>query len=119
MDTNQDAGGQVTPPEATATEPGRDELVRAWVAVAISLTVVLAAMTWGPRPGDSVVVLVLELAVVGTLGLGGAIAAIVFAVRALRLGRNLAAVPLVIAAFLVFRALLTLLGTLGRFYGWG
>lgn len=99
--------------------PGRRELVRAWLACAVALAVALAAALWGPRPGDSVSWLVAQLTVIVALGIGGSVAAVWFSVKALRFGRGLAAVSLILASFLVLQSLLRVLGTLGRFYGWG
>ena len=104
-----------------ATGPADAEpagLARAWWAAAVSFLVVVAAAVWGPTPGDPTWWMVLELALVAVLGLGGALTSAWLAESARRRGRDLALVALFVAGFLLLQASLRLVGTLGRFYGW-
>ena len=119
MDANSETSGRYRPSAQGPREPGRRELLRAWLSTAVALAVVLGAAIWGPRPGDPVIWLVAQLVVIVVLGLGGAVAAVWYGARALRAGRNWALVPMVIGVFLVLQALLRVVGTLGRYYHWG
>lgn len=119
MSTSIDARGPISRDGEKSEQFGRRYLVRAWLAAAIAFAVALAAAIWGPRPGDSVIWLVAQLTVIVALGLGGSAAALWFSVKALRWGRYWAAASLIVATFLVLQSLLRVLGTLGRFYGWG
>jgi len=106
---------------APAVGPVTEEpvpLVRAWWASAISFLVVVLAAMWGPTPGDPTWWMVAEFVLVAVFGVGGALLAALSAESARRRGRDLALVALFVAGFLLLQALLRLVGTLGRFYGW-
>lgn len=51
-------------------------------------------------------------------GMAALIAAFVFSIRAMRQGRSLAIVPLLLSAFVMFFGLVATLAAFGRFYGW-
>lgn len=119
MNASSETSGRYRPPAQGPREAGKRELRRAWLSTAVALAVVMGAAIWGPKPGDSVFWLVAQLVVIVVLGLGAAVAAVWFGARALRAGRNLALVPMVIGVFLVLQALLRVVGTLGRYYHWG
>jgi hypothetical protein len=119
MSISMDARGPTRPDGEKSQQLGRRDSVRAWLASAVAFAVALAAAIWGPRPGDSVIWLVSQLTVIVAFGLGGSVAAVWFSVKALRLGRYWAAASLIVASFLALQSLLRVLGTLGRFYGWG
>lgn len=109
-----------TNPVGHTTPTGRsaNALRDAWVAAATAFGLVAAGMlVVTTSEYGSVLALVGALLLLGT-GVAALIATFIFAVRAIRQGRSAAVAPLLLAAFMMFFGLVSILGAFGRFYGW-
>lgn len=110
-------------PSSTVVTPTGPQLAGhvlrdAWVATGTAAGLVLAGMLVVSTFEEGSVLGLVGALVLLVAGLTAVVLGIVWAIRAIRLGRTVAMAPLLLAAIPVFYGLVATLGAFGRFFGW-